>query len=142
MVLTRVFKGRDSQDNPGRDVLLSLCPRSRAAAKIPGQNYYLVVKTNVKKVKNWLKHFFFQNSIFFPLFFFCPGGQDGTACKNPAHSVPSCLVPRPGFDRLYRPVPAHGKILSLSRCPFVPGQLRNLCPFVPRDKTVLYCWKP
>jgi hypothetical protein len=29
----------------------------------------------------------------------------------------------------------------LSRCPFVPGQGRNFCPFVPKSCTVLSRWK-
>ena len=56
-----------------------------------------------------------------------------------------CLVGRPGTgrDRLSksRPVPSRGKILSLSRCPFVPGQGRNFCPFVPKSCTVPSRWK-
>ena len=48
----------------------------------------------------------------------------------------------PDFDRLSRPVPALGKILSLSSCPFVPGQWRNFCPFVPKSCTVPSRWKP
>ena len=37
---------------------------------------------------------------------------------------------RQGLDRV---VPPHGKILSLSRCLFVPGQESNFCPFVPKS---------
>ena len=55
-------------------------------------------------------------------------------------------VPRdvPGRDKLSksRPVPSRGKILSLSRCPFVPGQGRNFCPFVPKSCAVPSRWKP
>ena len=39
-------------------------------------------------------------------------------------------------------VPSLGKILSLSSCPFDPGQWRNFCPFVPKSCTVPSCWKP
>ena len=49
-------------------------------------------------------------------------GRDGTGCQNP--------------------VPSHGKILSLSRCPFVPGQGRNFCPVVPKSCAVPSRWKP
>jgi hypothetical protein len=48
-------------------------------------------------------------------------GRDGTGCQNP--------------------VPSRGKIFSLSRCPFVPGQGRNFCPFVPKSCTVPSRWK-
>ena len=51
-------------------------------------------------------------------------GRDGTACLKS------------------RPVPSRGKILSLSRCPFVPGQWRNFCPVVPKSCTVPSRWKP
>jgi hypothetical protein len=60
----------------------------------------------------------------------------------PLLRVAKFFVPlsRPGTsrDRLSksRPVPARRKILSLSRCPFVPGQGRNFCPFVPKSCTV------
>ena len=30
---------------------------------------------------------------------------------------------------------------GLSRCPFVPGQFRNFCPFVPKSCTVPFRWK-
>ena len=49
-------------------------------------------------------------------------GRDGTGCQNP--------------------VPSHGKILSLSHCPFVPGQGRNFCPVVPKSCAVPSRWKP
>ena len=47
----------------------------------------------------------------------------------------SGTIPGPvlDFDRLYRPVSSLGKILSLSCCPFVPGQWRNFCPIVPKS---------
>ena len=52
---------------------------------------------------------------------------------------------RPGTSRdslsKFRPVPSLGKNLSLSRCPFVPGQLGNFCPFVPKSCTVPSRWK-
>ena len=55
-------------------------------------------------------------------------------------------VPRdvPGRDKLSksRPFPSRGKILSLSRCPFVPGQGRNFCPVVPKSCAVPSRWKP
>ena len=43
----------------------------------------------------------------------------------PSTGKPANLRPLPDFDRLSRPVPSHGKILSLSHYPFVPGQGRN-----------------
>ncbi len=48
---------------------------------------------------------------------FCPAGRDNL--------------------KKSRPVPSRGKILSLSRCPFVPGQNKFPCPAVPlsRDKS-------
>ena len=48
--------------------------------------------------------------------------RDGTSCQNP--------------------VPPRGKISSLSRCPFVPGQWRNFCPVVLKSCTVPSHWKP
>ena len=52
---------------------------------------------------------------------------------------------RPGTGRdslsKSRPVPSRGKILSLSRCPFVPGQGHFLCPGVPKSCTVPSRWK-
>ena len=47
--------------------------------------------------------------------------------------------PRTSRDSLSksRQILSRGKILSLSRCPFVPGQPRDFCPFVPRDKKIL-----
>ena len=48
------------------------------------------------------------------------------------------FVPRdvPGRDSLKksRPVPSRGKILSLSRCPFVPGQKKFLVPLSPLSR--------
>ena len=77
-----------------------------------------------KKMDNFwlLLTFFFDNQIVFlsrdvPV-------RDGTACSKS------------------RPVLFRGKILSLSRCPFVPGQWRNFCPFVPKSCTVPSRWKP
>ena len=40
-----------------------------------------------------------------------------------------------------RPVLSLGKILSLSRCPFVPGQGQFPCPGVPKSCTVPSRWK-
>ena len=53
-----------------------------------------------------------------------------------------CVHPIPDFDRLSRLDSSHGKILSLYRCPSVPGQWRNFCPFFLKSCTVLSCWKP
>ena len=52
------------------------------------------------------------------------------------------LHPVPDFDRLSWPGPALGKILSLSHCPFGPGQWGNFAPFVPKSSTVPSRWKP
>ena len=50
----------------------------------------------------------------------------------------SCPVSRPGTGRnslsKSRPVPSRGKILSLSRCPFVPGQKKFLVPLSPLSR--------
>ena len=46
------------------------------------------------------------------------------------------------WQELSWPVLSHGKIFRLSRCPFVPGQWRNFCPFVPKSCTVLSRRKP
>ena len=51
--------------------------------------------------------------------------------------VPSRILAVPA-----RPVPSLCKIFSLSRCPFVPGQGRNFCPFVPKSCAVPSRWKP
>ena len=65
----------------------------------------------------------------------------------PLLRVAKIIVPlsRPGTSRdslsKSRPVPARRKILSSSRCPFVPGQGRNFCPFVPKSCTVPSRWK-
>ena len=48
-----------------------------------------------------------------------------------------CPRPIPAFDRLSWAVPSLGKILSLSHCPYVQGQWRNSCSFVPKSCTVL-----
>ena len=68
-----------------------------------------------------------KKSNFFNVFSFVSvprdvSGRDGTGCQNP--------------------VPSRGKILSLSRCPFVPGQGINFCPFVPKNCAVPSRWKP
>ena len=51
--------------------------------------------------------------------------------------------PVPGWDSLSKswPVPSRGKIFSLSRCPFVPGQGQNFCPVVPKSCSVPSRWK-
>ena len=115
-------------------VPLSLSPGTRTGVKIPGhtslsrdvpgQIYLWLSKKIVIKSQKLSKIFFFKICNFFTLFSFCsrfcPGtGQDGSGCQNPTHPVP---CPVPDFDRLSQPVPARGKILSLSCCPFVPGQ--------------------
>ena len=128
-----------SRDKKSFLVTLSLCPGTEAAAaKIP-RRHYLVVKKNVRKSEKLaIFYFFFKNCIF--------------ACQNPVRpaSCPGfwqknsdCPIPRPvpDFDRLSWPVLSHCKILSLSRCPFVPGQWRNFCPFVPKSCTVPSRWK-
>ena len=59
------------------------------------------------------------------------------------HPVPDFGCPGPSRPEFWlsRPVPSLGKIFSLSRCPFVPGQGRNFCPVVLKSCTVPSRWK-
>ena len=73
-----------------------------------------------------LEHpFLFQNVLFcFRASFFCFRTSFSALSRFVPRPVPvfGCPGPsRPGFW-LSRPVPSLGKIFSLSRCPFVPGQ--------------------
>ena len=69
-------------------------------------------------------------------------GQSLFLCQN---LIPSRPASHPKF---WQVVPAHPvplqdfELVPLSRCPFVPGQWKNFCPFVPKKCTVLSCWKP
>ena len=103
---------------PGKEhfhVTVSLCPWTRARLKIlgqtplswdvPGLNHYPIVTKECQKG---------ENCNFFPLYFSVSRsvlGLDRTKCYNPGL--------------------ARGKILSLSCCPFVPGQYRDVCSFFP-----------
>ena len=78
--------------------------RDKSSSKNSGTN------SSVRKSELLAIFFFFQKLYFFPFF----------ACQNPARPA-SC----PGF---WPAVPSRGRILNLSRCPFVPGQWRNFVP--------------
>ena len=75
-------------------------------------------------------------------FLVVPGQRDNGTSSKSCHRTGRDFdsLSRPGMSReslsKSRPVPSHGKNLSLSRCPFVPGQLENFCPFVPKSCTV------
>ena len=104
IVCSRVSKGQDVPLSlcPGIKsflVQLSLCPRTRAAAKnsvtnsfVQGQNHYLIDKKN-----------FIKNCSFFTLFFpsvpviFQAG--NGTVCQSPIPAFP--------MAKCQNPVPAH-----------------------------------
>jgi hypothetical protein len=145
-VFTSVSKGRDV---PGQTGPLSLCPGTNkfSCSGVPlsqdkGQNHppktrkgrsetgkgcsklgKEVLREKLCSKTGWWRKIR-KNFHFLSLFLsFLSRGMswDGTGCQNP--------------------VPSHGKILSLSRCPFVPGQGRNFCPFVPKSCTVPSRWK-
>ena len=73
------------------------------------------------KTGNYRKKFHFINVLSFISVPRDVPGQDETSCQNPVLS--------------------RGKIFSLSRCPFVPGQGRSFCPFVPKSCAVPSRWK-
>ena len=130
-----------SRISTGRDVLLSLCPGTRAAARILGKTS---LSQDVPGQKMFKKALNFQKKTFCPVV--VPGlsgtGWDRLSKSRPGPFRGKVSKPVPGFDWLSWPVPACGKILSLSRCPFVPGQWRNFCPFVLKSCTVPSRWKP
>ena len=64
-----------------------------------------------------------------------PGGTWDRRKKREKNSDCPVLGPVPDFDRLSRSVPACGKILNLSHCPFVREKGRNFCTFVPKSCT-------
>ena len=133
---------------------------------IPGQNHYLNVKKNVKKFSNFVINYFFLIifpflSVFFrnvlvamvnikvhsengkkkekkiEIFFFYP-----FSFISVPRDVPGRLGTGRDRQSKSRLGPSHGKILRLSSCPFVPGQVKNLCPFAPKSCTVPSRWKP
>jgi hypothetical protein len=116
--------------------------RDKGRCKNPGTNSSVPGRPRTKPGQKNLKKksqifFFFKNCNFFILFFLlsrgCPGifrDGKGQAVKTRDKISKSC----PGRFRR--------KILSLSHCPFVPGQWRDFCPFVPRDKKIPSRWKP
>ena len=141
-----------SQDKLGQNVCprtkkilvsLTLCPGPRAGKKswdieVCSRTKLLshCEKKNSKK-ENCQKKV--KKCIFFLLFSFCPKSQPETRQERQSKS---CLVPSHGNMSKSCPGTSHGKILSLSCCPCVPGQWGNFCSFVPRLRTVPSCWKP
>ena len=100
-----------------------------------------------------LEHHFpvFEHPFLLQNIFFC--FRMSFSCFRTSFSALSCFVPcpdpvfgYPGPSRpkfwLSRSVLSLGKIFSLSCCPFVPGQRRSFCPFVPKSCTVPSHWKP
>ena len=148
---------------PGQKKILvpvSSCPGTRAGANVPwqtplsrpvpGQNNLKIFKKRTRfpileHHFSVLEHpFLFYNVLFcFRASFFCfrPSFSDLSHFVPRPVPVFGCPGPsRPGFW-LSRPVPSLGKIFSLSRCPFVPGQWWNFCPVVPKSFTVPSRWK-
>ena len=85
-----------------------------------------------KILQNYCKNITFFPNFFFN-FFFNFIVNFFLQLKNRACPV---LSRGTGRDRLSksRLVPSRGKIFSLSRCPFVPGQLGDICPVVPLSR--------
>ena len=94
----------------------------------------ICLKANLSKFFSVLVHNF---SVLEHPFLLCP-----VLSRVPSRFLAVPARPVPDFDRLSRHVLSHGKILSLSHCPFVPGQWRNFCPSVLKSCTVLSHWKP
>ena len=112
-----------SQDNPGQVFPLSLCP---------GTKKILVLLSLCPGTAKILGQTFF--TLFFLLFHGCPGIlRDGTGQTVKIQSQPVRWqnTKIPSRSVLYHNVkiPSRKKILTLSRCPFVP-----------RDETVLSRW--
>jgi hypothetical protein len=136
-------------------------PLSRDKSKIknPETNSSVLGRPGTKKSQNVSKisqkiskkKFLFKNCNFLLFLPLCPVVVPGYSGTGQAVNIPSrgkiskpCPVPCPGpdFDWLSRPAPSRGKILSLFRCPFVPGQQWIFCPFVPKRCTLPSHWKP
>merc|ERR1712051_665434 len=141
-----------SRDKKVLPVPLSLCPGTRAGANVPGQTPLSRDVPGQNEFQNFQK----KDQIFcFRTSFSCFRTSFSAVSRFVPRPVPDFTCPgpsRPGFY-LSRPVPSHGKILSLSlcpgtmkellsRCPFVPGQKSFACPAVPKSCTVPSRWKP
>jgi hypothetical protein len=94
-------------------VLLSFCPGTRAGAKIPGQTLLSRDKITITLSK------IVKNCNFFLFFCYCPASQPRTERDRLSKS---CFGPSRGNMSKSCPGPSCGKILSLSRCHFGPGQ--------------------
>ena len=93
-----------------------------------------------------LEHpFLLWNIVFcFRISFFCFRTSFSALSRFVPYPVPVFGYPGPSRSKFWlsRPVPSLGKIFSLFRCPFVPRQWRNFCPFVLESCTVPSHWKP
>ena len=120
----RTFQNRKRRSKTGKR-----CSKTGKRRSKTGKSCSKTEKDVPKQEKMFWNRKSLEKMPFFQRFFFrfCPAGRPGT-----------------GRDRLSksRPVPSRGKILSLSRCPFVPGQGRNFCPVVPKSCAVPSRWKP
>ena len=120
----------------------------KGSSKCPRTNYSVPGRPGTKWIKIFQKNN--QISCFWTLF---SRFRTSFSCFGTSFSALSRFVPCPAQDFdcpgpscpefwLSRPIPSLGKIFSLSRCPFVPGQWRNFCPVVPKSCTVPSRWKP
>ena len=138
---------------PGQKKILvpvSRCPGTRAGANVPGQTPLsrpVPGQNDLKifKKKDQISHFrtsFLCFRTSFPVlerpFLLCLVLSRWTGRDRLSKSLPG---PSRGKVSKSRPGPFHVKILSLSRCPFVLGQGRIFCPFVPKSCAVPSRWK-
>ena len=115
-----------SQDKLGRDFPLSRdkknpCPIVPLSQEKGRSKNHIGIK-DCQRNKKLSKNVFSSNMAIFSLFLLLshvPAGP-GQTVKIPARGNMS--KSRPGLS--------HGKILSMSRCPFVPGQWGNFCLFL------------
>ena len=117
-----------SWDNPGWDILLSLCPETKifpcpaVPAQTPlsqdvlGKNHFPPPKKHKKQEKDVLKQEIIGKKLVI---------VPSRPVQHPKFWQKTNDCPFPDFDRMSRPVPSRVKILSLSHCPW-----RNFCPFV------------
>jgi hypothetical protein len=122
----------------GRDVPLSLCPGTKTfplsrCPSVPGQGQEQMSRDKL------LCPGTSRDKIIFP------NGHKKQK-KRRSKTGKRCSTigkgrSKTGKDILKQPVSSHGKILSLSCCPFVPGQKRNFCPDVPKSCAVPSRWK-
>ena len=165
VVVARVSTGQNVPLSLCPGTKKNSCPgvplsRDKGRSKCPGTNSSVPGRPRTKWIKNFQKNdqiscFWTSFSCFrtsfscsrttfsvlehhFPVlerpFLLCP-----VLSRIPSRilAIPACPIPDFGC-----PVPSLGKSFSLSRCPFVPGQWRNSCPFVLKSCTVLSRWKP